>query len=379
MLDSNKLRYYWRYLYIDTYLFILIMLLCVFGFLMLYSASSDTINIVIKQGVHFVLAIGAMLIVAQIPPFRMKQFAVTLMIFGTILLLIVLLFGVSSKGATRWLDLGITRLQPSELMKIIVPIAIASILSEGTLPPRFKEIFLSFASIFIIVFLIYKQPDLGTSILIAASGITILFFSGANIMPFKKLWQNLIAIVVFITSSSYILWNFVLHAYQKQRIITFINPESDALNSGYHIIQSKIAIGSGGFFGKGWMNGSQTQLNFLPEHHTDFIFSMIAEELGFVGIVFLLILYGLILHRCFVIALSCNDNFSRLLAAGLTMTFFTYIFVNIGMVSGLLPVVGVPLPLVSYGGSSYITLMIAFGIIMSIHRHKSSHAKHDND
>lgn len=373
--DIQTLQYYWRYLYIDTYLFILLMVLCSFGFIVLYSASAGSMAIVLKQGLHLVLALVAMLIVAQVPPYQLKRFAVALMIIGIILLLLVLTIGVSSKGATRWLDLGVTRLQPSELMKIIVPIAIAAILANGTLPPKFKETAFSAGAIFIVFFLIYKQPDLGTSLLIGASGAYILFFSGFSFSPFKKWWANILALFTLIGGGSYIAWSFLLRTYQKQRILTFLSPETDSLNTGYHIIQSKIAIGSGGFFGKGWMSGSQSQLNFLPERHTDFIFSVIAEELGLIGVLFLLLIYGLILHRCFMIALKSNDNFSRLLAAGLALTFFTYIFVNIGMVSGLLPVVGVPLPLISYGGSSYITLMISFGIIMSIHRHKSSHLK----
>ena len=371
----QTIRHYLQYLYIDMVLFSLLIVLCLFGFVMLYSASAGAINIVLKQILHFFIALGVMLFIAQIPPYQLKRFAFALMIFGGGLLLLVLLVGATSKGATRWLDLGITRLQPSELMKIIVPITIAAILSTDTLPPRFKQVSLSITCIIIIAFLIYQQPDLGTALLVSASGFYILFFSGTSFLPFKKWWLNLVSLITFIAGGGWLVWNFLLHYYQKQRILTFLNPESDALNSGYHIIQSKIAIGSGGFFGKGWMNGSQSQLNFLPEHHTDFIFSVIAEELGLIGILFLFILYGLILWRCFYIALASQDIFSKLLAAGLTLTFFTYIFVNIGMVSGLLPVVGVPLPLISYGGSSYITIMISFGIMMSIHQHKSSHLK----
>ena len=375
MPNLKNIQNYWRYLYIDTYLFILLIILCCFGFLMLYSASAGSLSVVLKQVVNLLLALCAMLVVAQIPPYQLKRFAISLIILGVILLLLVLLVGVSSKGATRWLDLGVTRLQPSELLKIIMPITIASILSRGATPPKFKEVSFSLIIILVIIFLIYKQPDLGTALLIALSGGYILYFSGLSFSPFKKLLANIVSLFVLIFGGGYLTWHYLLHAYQKQRILTFLSPENDSLNTGYHIIQSKIAIGSGGLLGKGWMNGSQSQLDFLPEHHTDFIFAVIAEELGLMGILFLLVLYGLILHRCFVIALKSSDNFSRLLAAGLTMTFFTYIFVNIGMVSGLLPVVGVPLPLVSYGGSSYVTLMISFGIIMSIHQHKYSPLK----
>jgi len=256
-------------------------------------------------------------------------------------------------------------------MKVIVPIAIASILSDKALPPKPLPIFLSIASIIAIVLLIAKQPDLGTSLLIGASGVYVLFFSGIRIQILKNNWLNIGAIISFIIGSGYIAWNYLLMAYQKKRIMTLIDPSSDPLGSGYHILQSKIAIGSGGIFGKGLEQGSQSQLNFLPEHATDFIFAVVAEELGLIGVLCLFALYGLIIYRAFVISFQSEDNFSKLLGASLTLTFFTYIFVNIGMVSGLLPVVGVPLPLVSYGGSSLITLMSSFGIIMSIRKHKT--------
>ncbi len=372
----NILRYYWRHLYIDTPLFILLIILCSFGFIMLYSASAGQVAIVVKQGVNFAIAILAMLVVAQIPPFRLKHYATWLVLIGICLLILVLFTGVSIKGATRWLDLGITNLQPSELMKIIIPISVAAILSKEVLPPPLKSIISSILIILVAVFLIYKQPDLGTALLISAAGLYIIFFAGFSIRIFKNPWVNISTLATLIISFLSFAWYFLLENYQKQRILTFLDPQIDALGSGYHITQSKIAIGSGGLFGKGLLQGSQAQLDFLPEHHTDFIFAVIAEELGFSGIVFLFGLYSLILYRCFTIAVKSEDNFSRLLAAGLSAIFFTYIFINIGMVSGLLPVVGVPLPLISYGGSSYITLMMSFGILMSIHRHKSSQLKH---
>jgi len=371
LFSIEQIRHFWRYFKMDTPLFLLIMALSGFGLVVLYSASAGSISTLYKQIFHFVLAISAMLIIAQIPPYLLRRFSPFLMLFGIFLLTLVLFFGSSSGGAQRWLDLGFIRFQPSEIMKVIVPIAIASILSDKTLPPKPIPIFLSIVSIAAIVLLIARQPDLGTSLLIGASGVYVLFFSGIRIQILKNTWLNLSLISSLIVAGSYIAWNYLLMAYQKKRIMTLIDPSSDPLGSGYHILQSKIAIGSGGIFGKGLEQGSQSQLNFLPEHATDFIFSVVAEELGFLGVLFLFLLYGLIIYRAFVISFQSEDNFSKLLGASLTLTFFTYIFVNIGMVSGLLPVVGVPLPLISYGGSSLITLMASFGIIMAIRKHKS--------
>jgi rod shape determining protein RodA len=283
----------------------------------------------------------------------------------------VLLFGSYGGGAQRWLNLGLIRFQPSELMKIIVPIGISSILSERTLPPRVFPVIISLVGVAIVVLLIAKQPDLGTALLIGASGIYVLFFSGFRIRLVKNPWLNLGLIAGILGGSLYAVWNYLLISYQKNRILTLFNPESDPLGSGYHILQSKIAIGSGGLTGKGITHGSQSRLDFVPAQSTDFIFSVLAEEMGFVGFILLLSIYALIIYRCFNLSLRCEDNFSRLLGASLTFVLFTYVFVNMAMVSGLLPVVGVPLPLISYGGSSLMTLMASFGIIMSIHKHKS--------
>ncbi len=366
----KQVRHYWHYFKMDTPLFLLLIAISSFGLIVLYSASAGSMQTLYKQIFHFALAIGAMLIIAQIPPYQFKRFSPYLMLFGIFLLILVLLFGSKSGGAQRWLDLGFVRFQPSEIMKIIVPIAIASILSEKTMPPKPLPILLSVISIAVIVLLIARQPDLGTSLLIGASGFYVLFFSGIRIQIVQNNYLNLSLIFSFIVGGAYIAWNYLLMAYQKKRIMTMIDPSSDPLGSGYHILQSKIAIGSGGLVGKGLEQGSQSQLNFLPEHTTDFIFAVIAEELGFIGVIFLLILYGLIIYRCLVISFESEDNFSKLLGASLTLIFFTYVFVNIGMVSGLLPVVGIPLPFISYGGSSLITLMSGFGIIMSIRKHK---------
>jgi len=362
---------FYKFFKIDTPLFIFIILLSSLGLLILYSSSGGSMNLVYKQLIHLGLATSVMLIIAQIPPILFLRSAPILIILGIILLILVLFFGSSGGGAQRWLDIGIIRFQPSEIMKIIVPITIAAILSEKTLPPRAFPVIISLVVISTVVLLIARQPDLGTALLIGASGVYVLFFSGFRIKIVKNIWLNLTILLSFFISSLYFAWNFLLIAYQKKRILTLFNPESDPLGSGYHIIQSKIAIGSGGLTGKGLTQGSQSQLDFVPEQSTDFIFSVLAEELGFLGFMLLIIIYSFIIYRCFSLSLRCEDNFSRLLGSSLTFVFFTYIFVNIGMVSGLVPVVGVPLPLISYGGSSLMTLMASFGIIMSIHKHKS--------
>jgi len=367
----RKLVIFYKFFKIDTPLLVLLILLASFGLLILYSSSGGSLNLVYRQMVHLGLATSVMLVIAQIPPIIMLRFAPILMLLGVFQLILVLFFGSSGGGAQRWLDLGFVRFQPSELMKIIVPMAIAAILSEKTLPPRAFPVITSLITIATVVLLIARQPDLGTSLLIGASGIYVLFFSGFRVMLVKNIWLNLIILSSTLLGSLYFAWNYLLIAYQKRRILTLFNPESDPLGSGYHIIQSKIAIGSGGFTGKGIEKGSQSQLDFVPEQSTDFIFSVLAEELGFLGFLLLIIIYALIIYRCMSLSLRCEDNFSRLLGASLTFVFFTYVFVNIGMVSGLLPVVGIPLPLISYGGSSLMTLMASFGIIMSLHKHKS--------
>jgi len=367
----KKIKVFYRFFKIDTPLLVFIVLLSGLGLLILYSSSGGSLDLVYRQLIHLGLATSVMLVVAQIPPILLMRSAPILMFLGIILLILVLFFGSYGGGAQRWLNLGFIKFQPSEMMKIIVPITISSILSEKTLPPRALPVMISLVGIAIIVLLIAKQPDLGTALLIGASGIYVLFFSGFRILLLKNPWLNLGLITGILGGLLYAAWNYLLISYQKNRILTLFNPESDPLGSGYHILQSKIAIGSGGLTGKGITHGSQSRLDFVPEQSTDFIFSVLAEEMGFVGFILLLLLYTLMIYRCFNLSLRCEDNFSRLLGASLTFVFFTYIFVNMGMVSGLLPVVGVPLPLISYGGSSLMTLMASFGIIMSIHKHKS--------
>ena len=371
---SSLAKYYksfYRYFKIDIPLFILIIILATFGLLILYSSSGESIDLVYRQLIRLAIATGAMIVVSQIPPLYLNRAAPTLITIGIFLLILVLLIGSTGGGAQRWLNLGFIKFQPSEMMKIILPISIASILSERTLPPRALMSLLSLTIIIVVATLIALQPDLGTSLLIGASGVYVLFFSGASIRLVKNTWLNLGLLLGALSGLLYVAWNYLLISYQQNRIITLFNPEYDSLGSGYHIMQSKIAIGSGGLTGKGLNQGSQSQLDFVPESSTDFIFSVLAEETGFIGVLFLIFIYLLIIYRCMDLSMRCEDNFSRLLGASLTFIFFTYVFVNIGMVSGLLPVVGVPLPLISYGGSSLLTLMTSLGIIMSIYKHKT--------
>ena len=368
---AKYFKSFYSYFKIDIPLFILIIILAAFGLLILYSSSGESIDLIYRQLIRLAIAFGAMIVVSQIPPLYLNRAAPTLITIGIFLLILVLLIGSTGGGAQRWLNLGFIKFQPSEMMKIIVPISIASILSERTLPPRALMSLLSLTVIIVVVALIALQPDLGTSLLIGASGVYVLFFSGASIRLVKNTWLSLGLLLGILSGLFYVAWNYLLISYQQNRIITLFNPEYDPLGSGYHIMQSKIAIGSGGLTGKGLNQGSQSQLDFIPESSTDFIFSVLAEETGFIGVLFLIFIYLLIIYRCMDLSLRCEDNFSRLLGASLTFIFFTYVFVNIGMVSGLLPVVGVPLPLISYGGSSLLTLMTSLGIIMSVYKHKT--------
>ena len=355
-------RFFYRF-HIDLPLLIGILLLSAMGMVVLYSAGGQDIALINRQVVRLSLALIVMLIIAQINPGTLKFWAPWLFAIGLIMLVAVLLFGEVGKGAQRWLNLGFFRFQPSELMKIAVPIMTAWYLAEAALPPRGSR--LVFATIIVIVptLLIAKQPDLGTSLLIASSGVFVLLLSGLRL-------KLILSVLALMAASAPIFWNYLLHGYQRQRILTFLNPESDPLGSGYHIIQSTIAIGSGGLYGKGWLNGTQSHLDFLPERSTDFIFAVFSEEFGFLGILLLLAIYIAIIVRGIMIAVNAQDSFSRLVAGSITLTFFVYVFVNIGMVSGILPVVGVPLPLISYGGTSMVTIMAAFGILMSIQTHR---------
>jgi rod shape determining protein RodA len=316
-----------------------------------------------RQITRLSIAFAVLFITAQIPPHWMKIITLWLFVIGLIMLILVPLIGESHKGAQRWLNFGAILIQPSEIMKLIIPMMVASYLSEQIIPPRPKQLIIATAMIAVPVLLIAIQPDLGTSLLIASAGLFVLFLAGLS-------WKIIGGGVAAIPLLSFILWEFLMRDYQKRRVLTFLDPESDPRGAGYHIIQSKIAIGSGGGFGKGWLDGTQSQLEFLPERHTDFIFAVLAEEFGFIGVIALFTIYILIIMRGLYISTQAQESYTRLLAGGITMIFFTYFFVNVGMVTGLLPVVGLPLPLVSYGGTSMVTLMAAFGILMSIQTHR---------
>ncbi len=351
-------------LHLDPILLVLICILSLVGLFVLYSGSGESIVHVKKQAMRFVLAFVVMIVFAQLDPSVYRRWSPWLYLLGLGALVAVLVMGTGAKGAQRWLQLpGLPRFQPSEFMKLAVPMMVAWYLSDRYLPPRFKHILGSLVLIFIPVVLVIKQPDLGTSLLIAASGIFVLLLAGIS----GKLVGGFIALVAALAP---VMWLFVMRDYQKQRVLTLLDPEKDPLGAGWNIIQSKTAIGSGGMTGKGWLDGTQSQLDFLPESHTDFIIAVLAEEFGFIGVALLILLYVLIVARGIYIAIKAQDSFCRMLAGSLTLTFFVYVFVNVGMVSGLLPVVGVPLPLVSYGGTSIVTLMAAFGVLMSIHTHK---------
>lgn len=349
-------------LHIDFIIIIITFALAILGLFVIYSASGQNEQIVYKHSVRLIVAFSMMLIIAQIPITSIQRWAPILYLFGIILLLAVLLVGDTGKGAQRWLNLGFVRFQPSEIMKLALPIAISWFFADKALPPNLLRIFQALVIIVIPVLLIAKQPDLGTSILVAMAGISIIFVTGIS-------WKIITGSILLLLPGAAVLWTF-MHEYQKQRVLTFLNPEQDPLGAGYHIIQSKIAIGSGGFYGKGWLEGTQSHLEFLPERSTDFIFAVYCEEFGFIGVLFLIALYLILIMRGLYIAIHAQETFGKLLASGIILTFFVYVFVNIGMVTGQLPVVGVPLPLISYGGSSIVTLMIGFGLLMSIETHK---------
>lgn len=347
--------------HIDLPLLALLLLLASVGLVVLYSAGGE--DVMVRQALRLALAFGIMAVVAQIPPDNLARWAPWLFAVGVGLLASVLILGEISKGAQRWLDLGVVRFQPSEMMKLAVPMMVAWFLADHPLPPSISRLAAALLLVVVPAGLIAKQPDLGTALLVGTSGIFVLLFAG---MP----WRYVFVFLLLLVPATAMIWQFGLHDYQRQRIHTFLDPESDPLGTGYHIIQSKIAVGSGGIYGKGWLNGTQSHLEFLPERHTDFIFAVLGEEFGLFGAVLLLSICLLIVLRGLVIAVQAQDTFSRLLAGTLTMTFLVYVFVNIGMVIGLLPVVGVPLPLISYGGSSMVTLLASFGILMSIQTHR---------
>ncbi len=343
---------------VDPWLFGALVSLMVFGLIVLYSASGQSEPVIERQLLRYALGLAVLLGVAAMGVQRLYWWAPILYLIGLLMLLAVELVGDIGKGAQRWLDLGLLRFQPSEIMKLAMPMMLAFFFSERRLPPTWRDTSVALLLLAVPTLLIFLQPDLGTAGLVVVAGGAVIFFAGIR-------WRTLFVGTALVVGSVPVMWHF-LRDYQRQRVWTFLDPESDPLGAGYHIIQSKIALGSGGIYGKGWLNGSQAQLQFLPERTTDFIFSVIGEEFGLAGALVLFSLYLIVVLRGFYIAYTAQDTFGRLLAASLSFTFFIYIFVNSGMVSGLLPVVGVPLPLVSYGGTSMVTLLAGFGMLMAI-------------
>jgi rod shape determining protein RodA len=350
-----------RRLHIDGALLGGLLLICGFGLFILYSAVGESNRLLMNQSVRLGVAFVAMIAVAQMPPDFLRRWTPWGYIAGVILLVLVLIAGEVGQGARRWLNLGI-RFQPSEAMKLGVPMMVAWYLHDRQMPPRVGQLAIIAVLIFVPTILIARQPDLGTSLLIAASGIIVVILAGMS-------FRLILGMAVLAVPGALVLWNF-MKDYQKQRVLTLLDPDSDPLGAGYNIIQSKIAIGSGGLFGKGWTNGSQAHLEFLPERDTDFIFAVLGEEFGLLGVLSLLVLYMFVIGRGLYIAVQAHDTYSRLLAGSISLTFLVYVFVNTAMVTGLVPVVGVPLPLVSFGGTSMVTLMAGFGILMSIHSHR---------
>jgi rod shape determining protein RodA len=348
---------------VDLPLLVTLLIISCFGFVVLYSALGADMSALIRQGVRFAVAFAAFFVMAQIPPHYLRMWTPWFYLFGFGLLLIVMVSGDIGKGAQRWLDLGFIRFQPSEIMKLAVPMMVAWFMHDRSLPPRISHLFVLALLVFLPALIIERQPDLGTALLVVAAGALTILLAGVSV----RLLATLTLVGV---CAAPLHWMFAMTDYQKMRVLTFLNPESDPLGAGYNGIQAKIAIGSGGLFGKGWMNGTQAHLEFLPERSTDFIFAVMAEEFGLMGLLFLVSLYLILVGRGLFIAVQAQDTYTRLLAGSLSLTFFVYVFVNAAMVSGLLPVVGVPLPLISAGGTSVVTLMAGFGILAAIGGHR---------
>lgn len=359
---DTRYRTFWQYVHIDIMLLTFILMLCTAGLIILYSASGASPRTIEFQSMRMLFSLFIMFMIAQIPPATLQRAAPWLYAIGLIMLIIVLMIGHIGKGAQRWLNLGFMRFQPAELMKLAIPLLLAWYYHQIHLPITLKNVMAALPIILIPAALTAKQPDLGTAILLTIAGGSVLFLAGLS-------WRIITGTFALLSVCVPFAW-YILHDYQRKRVLTFINPESDPLGAGYHIIQSKIAIGSGGIFGKGWMNGTQSNLHFLPEHTTDFIFAVSGEEFGFVGAMILISLYLFIIARGFYITMYAQDTFTRLVAGSITITFFVSFFINTGMVTGIMPVVGVPLLLVSYGGSSMVTIMASFGILMSIQTHR---------
>ncbi|MBL6698486.1 MAG: rod shape-determining protein RodA [Luminiphilus sp.] len=352
-----------QWLHLDLVLLLPLCLIMVLGLFVLFSASDGDWSTVSRQLRNFVVGWGVLLVVAQVRIDTIQRWSPALYFFALGLLLMVLMFGVGAKGAQRWLSLGIIRFQPSEVMKVAMPLAVAYWVVRYGLPPRLGVTVVSLLIIGLPAVVIGLQPDLGTALLVAASGVSVIFMAGIS-------WWQIMAGMLTALAALWPAWLFILRDYQKQRILTLFDPEADKLGAGWNIIQSKTAIGSGGWSGKGWLQGTQSHLDFLPESQTDFIIAVLAEEWGFRGVLCLLALYGLVVARGFWISLTAQSTYGRLLASAITLTFCVYVVVNMGMVAGLLPVVGVPLPFVSFGGTAIVTLMLGFGILTAISTEK---------
>ena len=347
---------------VDPPLLMIIMSLSMLGFAALFSATYESPGRVMNQIMHISLALCAMWVTAQIAPQTLMRFAVPAYVIGIAFLIAVALFGDVVNGARRWLHVGVTRFQPSEMMKLALPMMLAWYFHRREATLRLRD-FAVAAILLVVPFgLIVRQPDLGTAALVGAAGFYVIFFAGIS-------WRLLGGLAALFTVALFPLWG-LLHDYQRRRVLTLLDPTQDPLGAGYHIIQSTIAVGSGGISGKGWLNGTQAHLEFIPERHTDFIFAVYSEEFGLIGNLVLLLLYILLIGRGLVIAANAATVFARLIAGSMTLMFFTYAFVNMGMVSGILPVVGVPLPFLSYGGTALLTLFIGAGILMSVQRHR---------
>jgi rod shape determining protein RodA len=348
--------------HLDRHLLTLVAILLVMGLLTLYSAAGASLERVAAQMANISVALVLMWIAANVPLHYLSRIALPLYVLGLVLLIAVAAFGEIVNGARRWLDLGFTRIQPSELMKIAVPLMLAWYFDRYEAVLKMRDFAVGALLVLMPVLLIVQQPDLGTALLVTAAGFFVLFLAGLS-------WKILVGLTLAGGASLPFLWS-ILHDYQRQRVLTLLDPSQDPLGAGYHTIQSTIALGSGGVFGKGWLNGTQSHLDFLPERTTDFIFAVYAEEFGLFGNLVLMVLFLLVVGRGLVIAGNAPTLFTRLLAGAITLTFFTYAIVNMGMVSGILPIVGVPLPLISYGGTSLVTILFSFGLLMSIHTHR---------
>jgi len=366
--EPNNAGKFLKWIYLDLPLLLTLLAVSGVGLIVLYSAGQRNPDLVIGQAVRLGLGFAIMLALAQISPHHLRFWSPWIYLAGILLLLAVMVVGDISKGAQRWLDLGVIRFQPSEIMKLAVPMMMAWFFAEKPLPPRWPHLLIGALITAIPFILIAEQPDLGTALVVGWSGAVALFLAGLS-------WIILLGLVAVLVAVIPLFWTFVMHDYQRQRVLTFLDPESDPLGTGYHIIQSKIAIGSGGVYGKGWLNGTQSHLDFLPEGSTDFIFAAFSEEFGLIGGCLLLTLYFFIIARCLYMATRAPDTYGRLLSGSLALIFFVYAFVNSGMVSGLLPVVGLPLPLFSYGGTSLVTIMAGFGMLMGVYSHRRTPAR----